>query len=296
LDRVREALRTRHYSRQTEKSYVAWIKRFVIFNDMRHPETMGANEVTRFLSNLATTLKVSASTQNQALSAILFLYKNVLKIEIGWLDQIVRAKRPLRLPVVLTRKEVAALLKHLTGVIWLVASLCYGAGLRLSECLRLRIKDLDFDRKALTVRNGKGQKDREVPLPESLIEFLKKHLRRVYVQHRRDLRMGNGSVEMPFALARKYPGAAKEWAWQWVFPATRSYTDSTSGEVRRHHLHKTVVQRAIKEAVRACGIKKQASVHTLRHAFSYCTTFHKLFITLEVLVGRGQFAEVCGPS
>jgi integron integrase len=192
----------------------------------------------------------------------------VLKIEIGWLDQIVRAKRPLRLPVVLTRKEVAALLRYLTGVARLVASLCYGAGLRLTECLRLRAKDLDFERKAVTVRNGKGQKDREVPFPESLVEPLKKHLRRVYLQHRRDLRMGNGSVEMPFALARKYPGAAKEWAWQWVFPATRSYTDSTSGETRRHHLHKTVIQRAVKAAVRACGITKPASVHTLRHSFA----------------------------
>jgi len=268
LELVSLAIRARHYSRRTEDSYKRWIKRFILYNNKRHPLEMGEAEVTRFLSYLATDRKVSATTQNQALSAILFLYREVLKKDLEWLDGIVRAKRPQRLPVVLTHGEVRDILRCMQSTPLLMASLLYGTGLRLSECAGLRIKDMDFERNEITVRNGKGNKDRVTLLPVSLKGPLSEHLSRVKVQHEKDLRRGRGSVALPDALSRKYPGASREWAWQWVFPATRFYRDIEMGEYRRHHLHETVLQRAVKEAVRTAGIAKHATCHTFRHSFA----------------------------
>ena len=268
LDQVHAAIRARHYSRRTEKSYVRWILRFILFNGKRHPADMGEREITSFLSMLATRRKVSASTQNQALSAILFLYRVVLQQKFDWLDGIVKAKRPVRLPVVLAREEVKAVLGHIRGTPWLMASLMYGAGLRLLECARLRIKDVDFAMGEITVRDGKGRKDRVTMLPYALRAPLAEHVERVKRQHEADLRRKLGSVELPDSLDRKYPRAAWEWGWQWVFPATKFYLDRESGRYRRHHLHESVVQRAMKEAVRMAGIAKPASCHTLRHSFA----------------------------
>ncbi len=224
--------------------------------------------MTGFLSHLATKRRVSASTQNQALNAILFLYREVLHRDLDWLDGIVRAKRPIRLPVVLTREEVQAVLDHMRGVPLLMASLLYGAGLRLLECARLRVKDIDLARGDITVRDGKGQKDRVTLLPGRLRGRLAGHLARVRIQHERDIRRGRGAVALPGALCRKYQGASREWGWQWVFPATRFYRDSETGEPRRHHLHESVLQRAVKDAVRMSGIAKPATCHTLRHSFA----------------------------
>ena len=268
LDRVRNAVRVRHYSRRTERAYVQWVRRFVVFHGLRHPREMGEAEVTTFLSHLATRRRVSASTQNQALSALLFLYRQVLDQRLEWMDSIVRAKRPARLPVVLTREESRSVLSELHGVTWLMASLLYGSGMRLLECCRLRVKDLDFARNEITVRDGKGAKDRVTMLPAKIKPPLRSHLARVRLQHERDLQRGAGSVELPLALDRKYPSAAWEWAWQWVFPATRFYRDRATGRPRRHHLHESVVQRAVAEAVRRAGISKPASCHTLRHSFA----------------------------
>lgn len=268
LDRVRHALRLRHYSRRTEKAYVHWIRRYVLFHDKRHPGEMGADEVTRFLSSLATESKVSASTQNQALSALLFLYREVLQIGLPWLDELVRAKRPERLPVVLTQEEVARLLAHLVGVPRLMAALLYGSGLRLLECCRLRVKDVDFARHQILVRAGKGDKDRVTLLPAALIPGLSRHIEWVESRHRRDLEDGAGWVELPLALARKYPNAGREWPWQWVFPATRIYVCKETGQRRRHHLHESVLQRAVREAVQRAGTAKPASCHSLRHSFA----------------------------
>jgi len=268
LDQVHVAIRARHYSRRTEKSYVRWILRFILFNGKRHPADMGEREITSFLSMLATRRKVSASTQNQALSAILFLYRVVLQQKFDWLDGIVKAKRPVRLPVVLAREEVKAILGQMRGTPWLMASLMYGAGLRLLECARLRIKDVDFAMGEITVRDGKGRKDRVTMLPYALRAPLAEHVERVKRQHEADLRRKLGSVELPDSLDRKYPRAAWEWGWQWVFPATKFYLDRESGRYRRHHLHESVVQRAMKEAVRMAGIAKPASCHTLRHSFA----------------------------
>jgi len=268
LDQAHAALRAHHYSRRTEKSYVRWILRFILFNGKRHPADMGEREITSFLSMLATRRKVSASTQNQALSAILFLYRIVLRQKFDWLDGIVKAKRPARLPVVLSREEVKAILGQMRGTPWLMASLMYGAGLRLLECARLRIKDVDFEMGEITVRDGKGRKDRVTMLPYALKAPLAEHVERVKRQHERDLRRKLGSVELPDSLDRKYPRAAWEWGWQWVFPATKFYLHRESGRYRRHHLHESVVQRAMKEAVRMAGIAKQASCHTLRHSFA----------------------------
>ena len=267
LDRVREAIRTRHYSRRTEKAYVTWIRRFIVFHGKRHPSQMGAPEVTAFLSSLAVG-GVSASTQNQALSAILFLYSAVLGQQLEWMNDIVRARRPVRLPVVLSREEVAALLSRLRGPVWLMASLMYGAGLRLMECVELRIKDVSFDRGELAVRDGKGGKDRVTMLPIAMKGQLFEHVTRVKMQHESDLAAGRGSVALPGALRVKYPNAPREWAWQWVFPATRFYIDSETGERRRHHLHESVLQRAVKEAARAAGISRPATCHSLRHSFA----------------------------
>lgn len=268
LELVSITIRARHYSHRTEDSYRRWIKRFILFSGKRHPLEMGEEEVTIFLSYLATERHVSASTQNQALNAILFLYREVLKRDLNWLDGIVRAKKPRRLPVVLTQDEVQEILNCMHGVPWLMASLLYGAGLRLLECARLRVKDVDFTRGEITVRNGKGRKDRLTLLPASLQRPLAEHIARVRLQHERDQRKGRGSVALPDALSRKYPKASREWAWQWIFPATRFYRDRETGEYRRHHLHESVLQRAVKEAVRTADIAKPASCHTLRHSFA----------------------------
>jgi integron integrase len=268
LDRVRDAVRARHYSRRTEKAYVAWIRRYILFHGKRHPSEMGAPELTRYLSVLAVEGNVAASTQNQALSALLFLYREVLKQEVPWLDEVVRARRPARLPVVLTRDEVRAVLRQLRGTPRLMAILLYGSGLRLLECARLRVQDVDFERHQIIVRAGKGDKDRTTTLPTIISAESARHLDVVKKQHDLDLRQGAGWVELPWALARKYPNAGREWAWQWVFPATRFYVDRKTGQRRRHHLHESVVQRAVKDAVRHAGIPKRATCHTLRHSFA----------------------------
>jgi integron integrase len=265
LDRVRLALRGRHYSPRTERAYVAWIRRYVVFHQKRHPAEMGAAEVAAFLTALATRGRVSASTQNQAFSALLFLYREVLRIPVSGLETVLRAKRPARVPMVLAREEVAAVLRHLRGAPWLMASLMYGSGLRLLECARLRIKDLDFARGEITVHDGKGRKDRVTLLPARLTEPLRAQIARTRRQHEADLAWGAGSVALPEALEKKYPSAPWEWPWQWVFPAARLYTDRGTGRRRRHHLHESVLQRAFREAMRTSGIPKPATCHTLRH-------------------------------
>jgi integron integrase len=268
LDQVRDEIRLRHYSLRTEHTYLGWIKRFILFHNKRHPREMGAAEITRYLTHLAVRNKVSASTQNQALNAILFLYREILKIDLPWLDGIQRAKKPVRLPVVLSRDEVRSLLAQLDGTRWLIVSLIYGSGLRLTEALRLRVKDVDFDYKQLVIRDAKGQKDRVTTLPESLIEPLSQHLARVRARHQQDLREGFGQVELPYALARKYPKADREWAWQYVFPSASLSKDPRSNAIRCHHVHESAIQKAVKNAVRAAHIVKPASVHTLRHSFA----------------------------
>ena len=268
LDRVRVALRTRHCSPRTEKAYVGWIRRYILFHGKRHPAEMGAEEITRFLSALAIERNVAASTQNQALSALLFLYKEVLEQELPWLDDIVRAKTPERIPVVLTREEVRTLIAALDGPTRLLALLLYGAGLRLLEAARLRVKDVDFARNQITVRSGKGGKDRVTMLPAAARRDLAKHLETVRDLHAADLRAGAGWVELPWALGRKYPNAGREWIWQWVFPATRTYFHRETGQRRRHHLHESVLQRAVRAAVRSKDIPKRATCHTFRHSFA----------------------------
>ena len=267
MDQIRSAIRVRHYSRRTEEAYLGWIRRFIVFHGKRHPAEMGAEEITRFLSSLAMDRHVSASTQNQALSAILFLYRYVLNQEVPWLDDLVRAKRPQRLPVVWTRDEVKKVLDQLSGTNWLMAALLYGAGLRLLECLQLRIKDVDFGANQILVRGAKGNKDRVTLLPAVVRPVVARHLERVRAQHQRDVAIGAGYVELPEALALKYPNASREIAWQWVFPATRIYRDRIADERRRHHLDESVLQRAVKEAVRRAGVNKLASCHTFRHSF-----------------------------
>jgi len=268
LDQVREAIRTRHYSPKTEDSYVHWIKRFIFFHNKRHPAEMGEKEIAQFLSSLASELHVSASTQNQALNAILFLYREVLRKEIGYINGVVRAKRPHRLPVVLTREEVKTILGILDHSDWLMVMLLYGAGLRLMECLQLRVKDIDFTSNQIVVRAGKGDKDRHTMLPGAVKEPLAKHLDVIKRQHQHDVENGLGRVALPNALDRKYPNAGKEWGWQWVFPATSHYIDRTTGEKRRHHLHESVLQKAVKEAARKSSVNKPATPHTFRHSFA----------------------------
>ena len=268
LERVRAAIRARHYSRRTEKAYTRWIVRFIRFHRMRHPLAMGKGEVEAFLSSLAVNDGVAASTQNQALNAILFLYETVLDRKLDWLDDVVRAKAPARLPVVLTREEVRAVMGQLDGPAWIMAGLLYGAGLRLLECCRLRVKDVDFGTKEITVRGGKGDRDRRTMLPAVLREPLRRQLETAREQHRADLAHGCGWVELPGRLAHKYPNAGREWCWQWVFPASRRYRDAETGQCRRHHLHETVLQRAVRLAVIRAGIPKPASCHTLRHSFA----------------------------
>jgi integron integrase len=268
LDQVRDAIARKHYSRRTEHAYVHWIKRFIFFSDKRHPRDMAAPEVTAFLSHLARDRNVAAATQNQALAAILFLYKEVLDQPLPWLNEIDRAVRPARLPTVLSVAEVARLLAHMQGTKWLMASLLYGAGLRLRECLKLRVKDIDFDYRQILVRDGKGGKDRVTMLPASVIGPLKQHLLRVRALHERDLASGHGDVELPDALARKYPKAPYEWGWKFVFPSHKLSTDPATGVIRRHHVFENFLARGVKEATRAARIAKHVSCHTLRHSFA----------------------------
>ena len=268
LDRVRAALRIRHYSRRTEKAYVAWIRRYILFHGKRHPAEMGAPELTRFLSSLAVDGKVAASTQNQALSALLFLYRAVLEQDLPWLDDVVRAKRPQRLPVVLTREEVRAVLQPLEGVPRLMAHLLYGAGLRLLECCRLRVQDVDFASNQIVVRTGKGDKDRVTMLPAVVKADLARHLEGVARAARARPSGGAGWVELPTALGRKYPNAGRRVGVAMGLPATAVYVDRDTRQRRRHHLHESVLQRVVKGAVRRAGIAKRATPHTLRHSFA----------------------------
>jgi integron integrase len=268
LDQVRQAIRARHYSKRTEKTYVEWTKRFIFFHCRRHPLEMGEPEINQFLTGLAVNKKVSASTQNQALSALLFLYQHVLDKPLEWINPAVRAKKAKRLPVVLTREEVKTILNLMEGTPKLVATLLYGAGLRLNECLELRFKDIDFTTNQILVRDGKGQKVRITTLPASMKEPLLAHLRDVWRRHQRDLREGAGRVVLPYALARKYPNADREWGWQWAFPAATRYFDREARIERRHHLHETAVQKAMRQAVLRAGIGKPATPHVLRHSFA----------------------------
>ncbi|HEX5959847.1 MAG TPA: integron integrase [Rhodanobacteraceae bacterium] len=268
LDEVRGRLRVRHYSLRTEQAYVGWIRRFIIANGKRHPRDLGGREVEAFLTDLATRGMVAAGTQNQALSALLFLYREVLQQDLPWMSDIVRAKRPRRLPVVLTRDEVNRLLAQLQGRDWLMASLLYGSGVRLMECVRLRVKDVDFQRLDIIVREGKGNKDRHVPLPRKLVAALRGQLAAARALHAADLGAGFGAVHLPHALARKYPRAAREWGWQYVFPASQRSRDPRTGAVRRHHLDEKVLQRAVQRARKAARIAKPATCHTLRHSFA----------------------------
>jgi integron integrase len=268
LDQVRAAVRTLHYSIRTETAYVQWIRRFIVFHDMRHPREMGEAEVEQFLSDLAVAGNVAASTQNQALSALLFLYKVVLDRPLKERLDAVRARKPKRLPVVLTRDEIRAVLAQLVGAKWLMASLLYGSGLRLLECLRLRVKDVDFGQNHLIVRDGKGFKDRDTLLPRALHGALRLQIAEALRVHARDVAEGFGRVYLPDALERKYPRADRAAGWQWVFPAPARSTDPRSGIVRRHHLAETALQKAVRAAVRQAGIAKPATCHTLRHSFA----------------------------
>lgn len=268
LQGVRRAIRARQYSRRTEETYVSWVQRFVRFHGKRHPMEMGGDEVEAFLTSLAVHRQVSASTQNQAASALLFLYRQVLGRDLVLPSGVVRAKTTKSLPVVLTPGEVRAVIDRLQGVHRLVARLLYGGGLRLLECLTLRVKDVDLDRREITIRRGKGARDRVTVLPGAVVDEFKIHLHRMRQQHSRDLAAGLGSVPLPGALERKFTGASREWVWQYVFPATRWYRDARSGQRRRHHLHETTVQRAVKRAVREAGIPKRATCHTFRRSFA----------------------------
>jgi integron integrase len=268
LESVRLALRVRHYSERTVVSYVRWVRQYVVFHGRRHPRELGAGGVVRFLEHLAVKGSVSASTQNQALAALLFLYGVVLGVEVGALGMVARAKRPEKVPVVLSREEVGSVLARLQGVWWLMGSLLYGSGMRLSECVRLRVRDVDFAGPRLLVRRGKGQKDRAVLLPTGLIAPLQSHLAEVRALHAADLARGLGMVALPGALTVKYPKAAGEWPWQWVFPASRHHVEKRTGARRRHHVHETALQRAMRAAVLAAGLNKAASCHTLRHSFA----------------------------
>ncbi len=268
LDQVRFRCRLRRLSRSTEDAYVSWIRRYILFHKKRHPLEMGEPEVSAFLTHLAVDRHVAASTQNQALCALLFLYREVLKREFGWLDDVVRAQKPKRLPVVFTPEEAMAVIGELQGVRWLMGMLLYGGGLRLMDCLRLRVKDLDFERLQVIVREGKGDKDRTTLLPEVVVEPLKKHLAGVRPEHDRALREGYGGVELPYALARKYPNADKSWAWQYVFPSAKPSRNPRSGAWRRHHLDPSYLQKAVAAAIRKLDIRKHAACHTFRHSFA----------------------------
>jgi len=268
LDQVRERIRVKHYSIRTETQYVQWIRRFILFHGKKHPRDMGAPELEAFLTHLAVAGNVAAATQNQALSALLFMYKEVLGIDLPWLDNVTRAKRPQRLPVVMTREEVHAVLDRMEGVYGLMTRLLYGTGMRLMECVRLRVKDVDFARGEILIRDGKGAKDRVTMLPQSLVFPLQAHLQQRRALFDDDIRAGKVSVYMPDALARKYPNSPADWGWQYVFPSGSYSIDPRSGAERRHHLDEKLLQRAMKRAVQASGMAKPATPHTLRHSFA----------------------------
>jgi integron integrase len=287
LDQVRDVMRLKHYSLRTERTYCDWITRFIRFHRMRHPTEMSEAEVAEFLTHLARSGNVSASTQNQALSALLFLYKEVLKQKIGWLQNVERAKKPARLPVVLSRDEVHKIFAHLHGTARLMAGLLYGSGLRLMECVRLRVKDADFAYARITVRDTKGGRDRVTMLPANLAAPLQRHLQKVKAQHEQDLADGFGEVWLPDALARKYLSAAREWSWQFVFPSSRISVDPRSQVKRRHHIDESALQQAVKKAVRAARLTKPASCHTFRHSFATHLLENGYDIrTVQVLLGH----------
>jgi len=268
LDQVSEALRLKHYSIHTEESYLAWIKRYILFHHKRHPQDMGGPEIQAFLSHLALHENIASSTQNQALSALLFLYRDVLRLQLDYPIDALRAKKPRRLPTILTKQETTKVIRHLSGIHQLMAKLLYGGGLRLMECVRLRVQDLDFAQHQILVRNGKGAKDRVTMLPASLIQPLQAHLHLVKLRHLDDLAEGDGSVYLPTALDRKYPHANREWIWQYVFPSSRLSTDPRSGAVRRHHLEESALQKAVRDAARLAQLDKRVSCHTFRHSFT----------------------------
>jgi integron integrase len=268
LDRLSDAIKSRHYSRSTEKTYRSWVKRFICFHGVRHPEEMAEKEVNAFVTHLAVEGKVSASTQTQALSAIVFLYRHVIKRELGQLEGLVRARKSKHLPVVLTKEEVRMVIDNLRCESWLVSMLLYGAGLRVREGLRLRVKDVDFRANRLLLRDVKGRKDRLTMLPQTVKNPLEEHLMRVRDIHESDLAQGHGRVVMPNALNKKYPSASVEWGWQWVFPASGRWFDQKTKKEYRHHLHETVIQKAVKKAVREAGLTKRATPHTFRHSFA----------------------------
>lgn len=268
LDQVKDVIRLKHYSIRTEDSYVGWIKRFILFHDKRHPKEMGTPEIEAFLTHLAVDEKVASSTQNQAFNAILFLYKQVLKMELDKPINSIRAKKPRHLPSVLTQAEVLKIISAMSGTHQLMAKLLYGTGLRLMECIRLRVKDVDFEKNSIIVRDAKGMQDRITMLPESIKGTLQEHLQKVKLMHEHDLKNGYGAVYLPFALERKYPNANREWGWQYGFPSKSLSKDPRTGQIRRHHFHENSLQKAIKAAVQMAGIHKRVSCHTLRHSFA----------------------------
>lgn len=262
------AMQARHYSQRTEQAYSHWVSRFLYFHQGRPPAEMAEADINRFLTHLAVTEKVSASTQNQALAALLFLYRHVIGRDVGDLGKVIRARKPERLPVVMAREEVKAVLANLTGDKWLMAAIMYGAGLRLMECLRLRVQDIDVSRNEILVRDGKGAKDRITMLPDSLKVPLQDHLKKAKAVHQRDLAEGWGRVQLPHALDRKYPNAPKDWRWQWVFPQEHRWVNTGTKEQGRHHVDESLVQKAVREAVAKAGLTKRATCHTFRHSFA----------------------------
>jgi integron integrase len=268
LDQVRDVIRKKHYSIRTEQAYVDWAKRYILFHKRHHPKDMGEKEIAQFISHLATDRRVASSTQNQALNAIVFLYKHVLNIELGDFGHMERAKKPEKLPTVMARKEVNQVLSSMSGVNQLMAKLLYGCGLRLMECVRLRVKDIDFEQNHIIVRDGKGMKDRSTMLPEQLKPLLQERLEGVRIMHKQDLKNRLGDAYLPFALERKYPNAAKEWGWQYVFPSERISKDPRSGKMRRHHVSESTLQRAVQKAARKAELTKHVTPHTFRHSFA----------------------------
>jgi integron integrase len=269
LDQYRDAVRLKQYSARTEETYIQWIKAYIVFHKMRHPKEMGIPEIRQFVAHLVSDKKISASTQNQVMSALLFLYRHVLFIKLdesGLAD--LRPQRAATVPVVLSKEEVKAVISNLTGVYKLAAQVMYGGGLRVMECLRLRVKDIDFDNHQVIVRDGKGENDRFTILPDSVMEPMRQHLQQVKILHEKDLQKGFGLVYLPYALERKYPNANKDWLWQYVFPASSLYKEPETGIMRRHHLHETAVQKAVKEAARHANINKHVTPHTFRHSFA----------------------------
>ena len=268
LDQVRDSLRVKHYSYRTEETYVDWIKRFILFHGKRHPKEMGGSEIEAFIIHLAVERHLATATQNQALSAILFLYKYVLKKEVDMPPSLVRPGRPKRLPTVLAPTEASRIISLMSGVPKIMTKLLYGSGLRLMECMRLRVKDVDFENRQIIVRDGKGENDRATVLPDSVVAELNLHLENVKALHDKDIREGYGKTNLPYALGVKYPNAGREWAWQYIFPASQRSTDPLSGEIRRHHLDESVLQRAVREAAQGAKLSKPVSPHTFRHSFA----------------------------